>query len=200
MSRSASISRKTGETEISLNLNLDGAGNGTRSTGVGFFDHMLELLTRHGRFDLDLKVTGDLETGSHHTVEDTGLVIGTAINKALGDRTGIYRYGNATVPMDEARASAYVDLSGRPYVVFDDGGLLPAGSVIGGFEVELLEEFVRAVAATSRSTIHIEIERGTGVHHMIEAVFKALARALATAVAIDPNQQGIPSTKGTLTE
>ena len=199
MSRTATIERATGETRIALTLDLDGSGGGTRRTGVGFFDHLLELLARHAGFDLDVDATGDLETGSHHTVEDTGLVLGQAIAQALGDRVGIRRYGSATIPMDEARAACHIDLSGRPFVVFDDRGLLPHG-VTGGFEHELLEELVRAIAATSRSTIHLEIERGRGAHHMIEAGIKALARALRVAVSIDPDERGVPSTKGTLTE
>jgi imidazoleglycerol-phosphate dehydratase len=199
MTRTASIQRSTGETRIELELDLDGTGTGTRTTGVGFFDHLLELFTRHSGFDLKVGAEGDLQTGSHHTVEDTGLVLGQAIFQALGDRVGIRRYGSAVVPMDEARAACHVDLSGRPFVVYDDRGLLPPG-VTGGFEHELLEEFVRAVSATSRSTIHLEIERGRGAHHIIEAGIKALARALRVATSVDPDERGVPSTKGTLTE
>jgi imidazoleglycerol-phosphate dehydratase len=198
MTRTSSIQRSTGETRIELELDLDGSGTGTRTTGVGFFDHLLELFTRHAGFDLTVAAEGDLQTGSHHTVEDTGLVLGQALTEALGDRVGIRRYGSATIPMDEARAACHVDLSGRPFVVFEDHDLLPHG-VTGGFEHDLLEEFVRAVAATSRSTIHLEIERGRGAHHMIEAGIKALARALRVAVSIDPDERGVPSTKGTLT-
>ncbi|MCK9251066.1 MAG: imidazoleglycerol-phosphate dehydratase HisB [Solirubrobacteraceae bacterium] len=198
MTRTATIERTTGETSVRLTVDLDGSGQGTRATGVGFFDHLLDLLARHAGIDLDVAVTGDLQTGSHHTVEDTGLVLGQAIFQALGDRVGIRRYGSATIPMDEARAACHLDLSGRPFVVYDDRDLLPPG-VTGGFEHELLEEFVRAVSATSRSTIHLEIERGRGAHHMIEAGIKALARALRVAVSIDPDERGVPSTKGTLT-
>lgn len=198
MTRSATITRTTGETSIELTLGLDGSGAGSRVTGVGFFDHQLDLFARHGGFDLDVRAEGDLATGSHHTVEDVGLVLGQALAEALGDRVGITRYGSATVPMDEARAACHVDLSGRPFAVFEDNGLLPPG-ITGGFEHDLLEEFVRAVSATSRSTVHLEIERGRGAHHVIEASTKALARALRVAVAVDPRERGVPSTKGTLT-
>ena len=196
MSRSATLHRQTAETDVRLTLDLDGDGSGSRTTGVGFFDHMLDLLARHGGLDLDVKVEGDLATGAHHTVEDTGLVLGHAINDALGDRAGITRYGHAVVPMDEARAAAAVDLSGRPFLVFE--AELPAG-VTGDFEHELCEEFLRAVSTTARLTLHVSGEAGTNAHHIIEACFKALARALREAVAIDPRQEGVPSTKGTLT-
>ncbi len=197
MSRSASIERRTGETDISLALTLGGTGAGSRRTGVGFFDHMLDLLARHGQLDLEVTADGDLATGSHHTVEDTGIVIGQALDAALGDRAGITRYGHAVVPMDEARASCALDISGRAHCVFA-GLRLPPGD-IAGFEHELAEEFFRAVAGAARMTLHIEIEAGTNVHHMIEACFKAFARALRHAVRIDPEQSGVPSTKGTLT-
>jgi imidazoleglycerol-phosphate dehydratase len=196
MSRTAELERTTGETSIRLALGLDGTGEGARSTGVGFFDHMLDLLARHGRLDLTVDATGDLQTGSHHTVEDVGIVLGQAIDRALGDRAGIVRYGHAVVPMDEARASCAIDVSGRAYVRFD--GELPTGTT-GGFEHELLDEFLRAVAGNARLTLHLTIETGTNTHHMIEAAFKALARALRAAVAIDPTETGVPSTKGTLT-
>jgi imidazoleglycerol-phosphate dehydratase len=195
MSRSAEITRTTGETDIALRLGLDGSGAGTRTTGVGFFDHMLDLLARHGRLDLDVTAQGDLQTGAHHTVEDTGIVFGQALDQALGDRSGIYRYGHAVVPMDEARAACAIDVSGRPYLRFN--GALPGG-VTGGFEHELVEEFVRAVAVNARMTVHLRLEAGTGAHHMIEALFKAFARALRAAIAIDPTETGIPSTKGVL--
>ena len=197
MSRTARIERRTGETEVSLSLALGGTGAGTRSTGVGFFDHMLDLLARHGNLDLEVNVTGDLQTGSHHTVEDTGIVLGQALDAALGDRAGITRYGHAVVPMDEARASCAIDISGRAHAAFS-GLKLPPGD-IAGFEHETAEEFLRAVAGAARLTLHVQIEAGTNVHHMIEACFKAFARALRVAVSIDPEQSGIPSTKGTLT-
>jgi imidazoleglycerol-phosphate dehydratase len=195
MSRSAQISRTTRETEVSLSLALDGSGQGTRSTGVGYFDHLLDALARHGGLDLDVQATGDLETGSHHTVEDVGLVLGQALDEALGDRAGIARFGSATVPMDEARATAAVDISGRPYAEFE--GELPLVT-LGGFEAELLPEFVRAVASAAKITIHVTIDAGTNAHHMVEAAFKALARAIRAAVAVDPSETGIPSTKGLL--
>jgi imidazoleglycerol-phosphate dehydratase len=196
VTRTAQIDRKTGETDVSLTLGLDGTGAGTRSTGVGFLDHMLDLVARHGRFDLDVKVTGDLQTGSHHTVEDTGIVLGQALDAALGDRSGITRYGHAVVPMDEARAAAAVDISGRPYLRFEAD--LPPG-LTGGLDHELVEEFFRAVSTSARLTLHVTVQTGTNAHHMIEAAFKAFARALRQAVAIDPTETGVPSTKGTLT-
>jgi imidazoleglycerol-phosphate dehydratase len=196
MSRSATIERRTGETDVRLALTLEGTGVGTRETGVGFLDHMLDLLARHGRIDLDLEVTGDLQTGAHHTAEDTAIVLGQALDAALGERTGIARYGSATVPMDEARASCAIDISGRPFTLFEAD--LPAGST-GGFEHELTEEFFRALANSAKLTLHLRVEAGTNAHHMIEAAFKAFARALREASAIDPTETGVPSTKGTLT-
>jgi imidazoleglycerol-phosphate dehydratase len=198
VTRAADITRTTGETDIRLGLALDGTGNGTRNTGVGFFDHMLDLLARHGRLDLDVDVRGDLGTGSHHTVEDTGLVLGQALSQALGDRAGIVRYGHAVVPMDEARACCALDVSGRPLLVWE-GVAIPTG-VTGGFEHELAEEFMRAVASTARLTVHITLETGSNAHHLIEAAFKAFARALRVATSIDPTETGVPSTKGTLTQ
>jgi imidazoleglycerol-phosphate dehydratase len=194
--RSASIERRTGETDVRLSLTLEGTGAGTRETGVGFLDHMLDLLARHGRVDLDVAVSGDLETGAHHTAEDTAIVLGQALDQALGDRSGIVRYGAATVPMDEARASCAIDISGRPFTAFD--AELPPGAT-GGFEHELTEEFFRALANAAKLTLHLRVEAGTNAHHMIEAAFKAFARALRQAVAIDPSETGVPSTKGTLT-
>lgn len=196
MSRRADIVRQTKETDVRLALTLDGTGAGERRTGVGFLDHMLDLLARHGRLDLDVTVAGDLQTGAHHTVEDTGICLGQALDAALGDRAGIVRYGQATVPMDEARAACALDISGRPLCAFSAD--LPPGA-IGEFDHELTEEFLRAVATNARLTLHIVVESGTNVHHMIEAAFKAFARALAAAVALDPSSTGVPSTKGTLT-
>ena len=195
MSRTAEISRTTGETDIRVSLALDGSGRGTRTTGVGFFDHLLDALARHGGFDLDVQATGDLETGAHHTVEDTGIGIGQAIDEALGDRSGITRFGRATVPMDEARASAAIDVSGRPYCAVQ--AALPPVE-IGGFETGLSEEFLRAVANNAKLTVHVWVERQGDPHHMVEAMFKAFARALREALALDPNAAGIPSTKGLL--
>jgi imidazoleglycerol-phosphate dehydratase len=195
LTRSADISRRTKETDIELSLLLDGDGSGTRTTGVGFFDHLLDAVARHGRLDLDVKVEGDLETGPHHTVEDTGLAFGRALDEALGDRSGIRRYGHAVVPMDEARASCALDLSGRPFTAFEAD--LPA-EAIADFDSDLAEEFFRAVANTAKLTLHVTVERGTNTHHMVEAAFKAFARALREAVSIDPDERGIPSTKGLL--
>jgi imidazoleglycerol-phosphate dehydratase len=197
MSRSAQLSRKTGETDVNVSLDLDGGLPGQIDTGVGFFDHMLDLLARHGQIGLRVTVRGDLETGSHHTVEDAGIVLGQALDEALGDRGGIRRYGHAVVPMDEARAACAIDVSGRPYCAV--GGLeLPPGA-IAGFEHEAAEEFFRAVASAARLTLHVDLQAGTNAHHMIEACFKAFARALRIAVSIDPDETGVPSTKGTLT-
>lgn len=197
MSRSATLERTTGETSVSLTLGLDGSGAGARATGLGFLDHMLDLLARHGRLDLEAAVTGDLQTGSHHTVEDTGIVLGQALDRALGDRRGIARYGHAVVPMDEARAACTLDVSGRPYAAVTGFERLPAGD-IAGFEHEAAEELFRAVASAARLTLQLELQAGTNAHHMIEACFKAFARALRQAVAIDPSETGVPSTKGTL--
>ena len=196
MTRTAAVERKTGETDIHLSLTLEGSGAGSRATGVGFLDHMLDLLARHGRLDLEVAVSGDLQTGSHHTVEDTAIVLGQALDRALGDRAGIIRYGQAMIPMDEARASCFLDISGRPLLVFE--AQLPPGAT-GGFEHELTEEFFRALANAAKLTLHLRIEAGTNAHHMIEAAFKSFARALRQAVAIDPTESGVPSTKGTLT-
>ena len=196
MTRTATVKRATGETQVELTLSLDGTGAGTRATGVGFFDHMLDLLARHGRLDLELAARGDLQTGAHHTVEDVGICLGQALDRALGERRGITRYGHAVVPMDEARASCTIDISGRGMCVFT-GELAPGA--IGNYDHELLEEFLRALALNARLTLHLAIEAGTNAHHMIEASHKALARALAAATAIDPREGGIPSTKGTLT-
>jgi imidazoleglycerol-phosphate dehydratase len=195
VSRTADISRRTSETDVALSLALDGAGEGERVTGVGFFDHLLDALARHGRLDLDVRVQGDLETGPHHTVEDTGLALGQALDQALGDRAGIRRFGHAVVPMDEARASCAIDVSGRPFALVE--GELPEARV-GDFDTDLLEEFLRAVAATARLTVHARLEAGTNAHHMVESAFKAFARALAQAVELDPAEPGIPSTKGLL--
>ena len=196
MSRTAEISRTTNETRLNLRLALDGSGAGSRRTGLGFFDHMLDLLARHGRLDLDVTATGDLQTGAHHTVEDTGLSLGSALDRALGDRAGIARYGHAVIPMDESRAAASIDVSGRPLLVWS--ATLPPGS-IAGFDHDLAEEFLRAVASAAKLTLHVSVDAGTNAHHMIEAAFKAFARALRAATALDPTETGVPSTKGTLT-
>jgi imidazoleglycerol-phosphate dehydratase len=196
MSRTAQIDRKTKETEVRLGLDLDG-GEASISTGIGFLNHMLELLARHGRLGLQLEAKGDLETGAHHTTEDIGICLGQALDQALADRAGIRRYGSATVPMDEALAACAIDISGRPLLVF--GADIP-DVTIAGFDSELTEEFFRAVASSSKMTVHLEVSAGSNAHHMIEAAFKAFARALRDAVSIDPDETGVPSTKGTLTE
>jgi imidazoleglycerol-phosphate dehydratase len=195
MSRTAEQSRKTKETEIRVSVDLDGAAAAEISTGVGFLDHMLDLLARHGRLGLRVEASGDLETGAHHTVEDVGIVLGQAVDVALGDRSAIGRYGSALVPMDESLAECAIDISGRPLCVYEAD--LPATS-IAGFDTDLAEEFFRAFAASAKLTLHISVRRGTNAHHMIEAGFKAFARALRDAVAIDPLETGIPSTKGSL--
>jgi imidazoleglycerol-phosphate dehydratase len=196
MPRSAEIDRRTGETHVVVRLALDGSGLGERDTGVGFLDHMLDLLGRHGHLDLEVRARGDLDAGAHHTVEDVGICIGQALDQALGDRSGISRYGQATVPMDEARASCAIDISGRGLLAFEAS--LPPGA-IGNFDHELAEEFFRALASNARLTLHLTVERGTNVHHVIEATFKAFARALRAAVSVDPAETGVPSTKGVLT-
>jgi imidazoleglycerol-phosphate dehydratase len=196
MTRTAEIDRKTGETEISLKLGLDG-GSSNNSTGIGFLDHMLDLLARHGRLALEVDAKGDLETGSHHTTEDVGIALGQALDKALGDRAGIRRFGAALIPMDESLAECAIDVSGRPLCVFEAD--LPVVT-IAGFESELTEEFFRAVSTNAKLTLHLSVRSGSNAHHMIEAAFKAFARALRVAVELDPGETGVPSTKGTLTE
>ena len=193
MSRTAEISRDTAETQVQLTLDLDGSGSGERTTGVGFFDHLLDALAKHGQLDLDLRVDGDLETGPHHTVEDTGLALGQALDEALADRAGIRRFGHASVPMDEALASCSIDVSGRPHTAF--AASFPAARV-EDFDTDLTEEFVRAVANAAKLTVHLRVEAGVNTHHMVEAAFKAFARALMQAIELDPTDGGIASTKG----
>jgi len=195
VSRTSQIHRTTGETDVQLTLELDGTGAGERTTGVGFFDHLLDAVARHGLFDLDVSVEGDLETGSHHTVEDTGIALGQALDDALGDRSRIRRFGHAVVPMDEARASAAIDISGRPFTSFEAD--FPAERV-GDFDTELTEEFFRAVSNAAKLTLHVRVEAGANAHHMVEASFKAFARALREAVEPDDRVEGVPSTKGVL--
>jgi imidazoleglycerol-phosphate dehydratase len=195
VSRTAHIHRVTGETDVSLSLGLDGSGAGERLTGVGFFDHLLDSLARHGGLDLDVGVKGDLETGPHHTVEDTGIALGQGLDQALGERAGIVRFGSAVVPMDEARASCAIDISGRPFTEFS--GDFPAERV-EDFDTDLTEEFVRAVANAAKLTVHLSVDAGANAHHMVEVGFKAFARALRQAIAEDPRVQGVPSTKGLL--
>jgi imidazoleglycerol-phosphate dehydratase len=195
MSRTASVSRRTRETDIVLDLDLDGGGISV-STGVGFLDHMLELVARHGRLGLRVAARGDLETGAHHTTEDVGIALGQAIDEALGDRAQIRRYGYIAVPMDEALGMCAIDISGRPLCLFEAD--LPPVS-IAGFDTELTEEFFRAVATNAKLTLHVGTRYGSNAHHMIEACFKAFARALREATEVDPGESGVPSTKGTLT-
>jgi imidazoleglycerol-phosphate dehydratase len=197
MSRSAEIERSTAETTVSLRLALDGTGAGGRRTGIGFFDHMLDLLARHGRLDLTVDARGDLETGGHHTVEDVGICLGQAFRDALGDRSGIARFGEATIPMDEALVSAAVDFSGRAAFVYRADAL--KGRVVGTFDVELGREFFGGFVASSLCNLHLEVRYGENAHHMIEALFKAFARAISAAARLDPRVVGVPSTKGTLT-
>lgn len=194
--RTADISRQTKETRIRLSLNLDGSGKSSPKTGVGFFDHMLDLLARHSLIDLDVQAEGDLDVDSHHTVEDVGIVLGQAIERALGDKRGIHRYGWAIVPMDEALAQVALDLSGRPALVFN----VPfrPGS-IGTFPTELVEEFFKALANSARMNLHVTVPYGSNNHHIAEAAFKAVARALRQAVTGDPRAADVvPSTKGSL--
>jgi imidazoleglycerol-phosphate dehydratase len=193
--RTAQVERSTRETKIKLDLALDGSGRSELSTGVGFLDHMLELLARHGRLDLSVQASGDLETGAHHTTEDIGIVFGQALDQALGDRTGIVRYGDAMVPMDEALGACALDVSGRPFLSFESE-VSPIS--IAGFDTDLVEEFFRAVSNNAKLTVHLRTLDGTNAHHKIEALFKAFARALRQAVAIDPSESGVPSTKGVL--
>ncbi len=195
MARTAQIARKTAETDIELELNLDGSGNSTIATGVGFFDHMLTLLAQHAALDLTVKAQGDLHVDQHHTVEDVGIALGQAIKQALGDKAGIRRYGHFTLPMEETLATAAIDLSGRYYLVFD--AEFPSAK-IGDFDSELVEDFWQAVAANALCNLHVIVHHGRNSHHISEAIFKATARALRMAVESDPRMSGVPSTKGTL--
>jgi imidazoleglycerol-phosphate dehydratase len=195
MPRQANIDRKTTETDIRLSLSVDGNGSCDATTGIGFFDHMLTALARHGQFDISVKCEGDLEVDAHHTVEDIGICLGQAIGEALGDKTGITRFGSAYIPMDEALARAAVDFSGRPYLVFN---ATFEEEMIGAFPSALTEEFFRSVADHARINLHVDLIRGSNAHHGVEAIFKAVARAIRVAVAIDPTVKGIPSTKGVL--
>jgi len=194
--RTASIERKTKETNIQMALNLDGQGKYTITTAIPFFDHMLSLMCKHGLFDMRLRAKGDLEVDFHHTVEDVGIVFGKALQKALGKMEGINRYGQASVPMDEALASVSLDICGRPYLVYRVA--VPKRSKIRNFDPDLIEDFLQAFVSNSRITLHIEAPYGRNTHHIIEAVFKALGRALRYAVILDPRVKGIPSTKNVL--
>lgn len=193
--RHSVIERNTKETKITLELNLDGSGEGTIATGIGFFDHMLELLKKHALIDLSVKADGDIHVDYHHTVEDVGLVFGQALNQALGDRKGIVRYGFASIPMDEALCEASLDLGGRPFVVVQSP---MKHAFVKDFEVKLLEEFFRAVSVEARANIHLRQIYGDEAHHVCEGFFKSFARALRAAVKIDPAEKGVPSSKGVI--
>jgi imidazoleglycerol-phosphate dehydratase len=195
MPRQASIDRKTNETDIRLNLLIDGTGSCDAATGIGFFDHMLTAFARHGQFDLTVKCEGDLEVDAHHTVEDVGICLGQAIGQAIGDKAGITRFGSAYVPMDEALARAAVDFSGRPYLVFNASF---EDEMIGAFPSALSEEFFRSLTDHARINLHIDLVRGSNAHHAVEAIYKSVSRAIRTAVSLDPGVRGIPSTKGVL--
>jgi imidazoleglycerol-phosphate dehydratase len=196
MSRTARIQRKTNETDIDLQLNLDGSGQAQIDTGVGFFDHMLTLLAKHGALDLTVKAIGDLHVDQHHTVEDVGICFGQALKQALGDKAGIRRYGHFTLPMEETLATVALDLSGRYYLVFEAAFPTPK---IGDFDSELVEDFWQAVAANCLCNLHVIVHHSRNSHHISEAIFKATARALRMAVEPDPRMPGVPSSKGTLT-
>ena len=195
MDRRARVERKTSETAITLDLRIDGAGESAIATQIAFFDHMLTLFSRHGLFDLQIEATGDIEVDYHHTVEDTGIALGQAVARALGDKRGIRRYGWAYAPMDETLARAVVDLSGRPFFEYRaPHNVAPAGT----FAFQLVEEFLRAFSVHAACNLHVEILYGRDAHHMAEAVFKALAKALDQASQLDARVEGIPSTKGVL--
>jgi len=193
--RNAEVKRATAETKIAVSLELDGTGKTEISTGIGFFDHMLHLFASHGRFDLKVTCDGDIEVDGHHSVEDIGIALGQALKEALGDKSGISRYGTFYLPMDEALAFVSLDISGRPFLVYDGGEMTP---MIGGYDTELTEEFLRALAVHGGLTLHARVLYGKNSHHKVEAVFKALGHALRIAVSKDPRMEGVPSTKGVL--
>jgi imidazoleglycerol-phosphate dehydratase len=195
MNRTATVKRKTKETDIELTFVVDGSGRSNVSTGIGFFDHMLDLFTKHGLFDLDLKAQGDLNVDAHHTVEDVGLALGQALREALGDKAGLARYGWCLLPMDDALARIALDCGGRPYLAYDAP---EEAGPIENFPFQLLEEFLRAFSVQGGLNLHVALLDGRDAHHMAEAVFKGLARALDQATRIDPRVQGVPSTKGQL--
>jgi imidazoleglycerol-phosphate dehydratase len=194
--RKASVERKTKETDVKLSINLDGKGEYSINTSIPFFDHMLSLMCKHGIFDMKLKAKGDIDIDFHHTVEDIGIVLGKAVKQALGDMKGISRFGQATVPMDEALASVNIDVSGRPFLVYRVS--FPKKSKIKSFDPDLIEDFLQALVSNSGITLHVESPYGRNTHHIIEAAFKALGKALRNAVAIDPRVKGLPTTKGQL--
>lgn len=193
--RIGKINRATNETKIDVEINLDGAGKTQIDSGVGFFNHMLNLFAAHGRFDLKVHCAGDLEVDAHHSIEDIGIALGAALKNALGDKRGITRYGTFFLPMDETLALVSLDISGRPFLVYDGGEMAP---MIGAFDTELVEEFLRAFAFNAGITLHVKILYGKNSHHKVEAIFKALGHALKTAVTIDEKISGVPSTKGIL--
>ena len=193
--RTATLERTTNETAVKISVELDGEGRANVDSGIGFFDHMLTLFAAHGKFDLDVKCEGDLRVDGHHSVEDIGITLGTAIKQALGDKRGINRYGTFYLPMDEALAFVSLDISGRPFLVCDLGSLAPT---VGAFDTQLTEEFLRAFAFNAGITLHVKVLYGSNSHHKIEAVFKALGHALRHAVENDPRMNDIPSTKGSL--
>ena len=195
MSRTASIERNTKETKIRVTLELDGTGKGEIDTGIGFFDHMLEGFTRHGFFDLTAKCQGDTQVDSHHSIEDMGIVLGTAIREALGDKKGIVRYGSCMLPMDETLAMCAIDLSGRPYLVFDAPF---QGEMVGAMDTQMAREFFYAVSYAAGMNLHLKVLYGENDHHMMEALFKAFAKALDAATRFDPRITDVLSTKGTL--
>lgn len=195
LERKAVVSRKTGETDISISINLDGTGKADIDTGIGFFDHMLNSFARHGLFDLEVKVKGDLEVDCHHTIEDTGIVLGKAIKKAVGDKRGIRRFGDCMLPMDETLVLCALDLSGRPYLVYNLNLTVPS---VGGFDTEMVHEFFYAVSYSAEMNLHVKMLDGVNNHHIIEAAFKAFAKALDKAVEYDPRITDVLSTKGTL--
>jgi len=195
MPRTSKIDRTTRETQIRLELNLDGSGSGSWQTGVGFLDHMLELFTRHGALDLKVEAKGDLHVDQHHTVEDVGICLGQAVKQALGDKAGIRRYGHFTLPMEETLCTSAIDLSGRYYLVFN---ALFASPKIGDFDTELVEDFFQAFAANALCNLHVLVHYGRNSHHVAEAIFKSTARSLRLAIEADPRMPGVPSTKGTL--
>ncbi|HKV73089.1 MAG TPA: imidazoleglycerol-phosphate dehydratase HisB [Gemmatimonadales bacterium] len=196
MSRRADVARKTGETDIRVVVELDGAGSSRIQTGIGFFDHMLEALARHALLDLEIEARGDLRVDGHHTVEDTGIVLGQAVAQALGNREGIRRYGHAMVPLDEALVAAVVDVSGRPFLHYRID--IPRWQMLGDYDVFLTPEFFRALIQAAGLTVHMELLHGENPHHIVEAAFKAFARALGDAIHLDPRVKGVPSTKGSL--
>jgi imidazoleglycerol-phosphate dehydratase len=196
MPRTAEIARKTRETTIRLKVDLDGSGCARVKTGIGFFDHMLEALARHGLLDLEVEATGDLQVDGHHTVEDTGIVLGQALAQALGERAGIRRYADATVPLDDALVRAVIDVSGRPYLAYHVD--IPKWQMLGDYDVFLTPEFFRALVLNAGLTVHLDLIRGENPHHIVEAAFKAFARALDRATRLDPRVTGVPSTKGVL--